>query len=316
MSTLVDAIASLPQQAPARLFYALGVLLDAADFSAEQSYHRGRLARAFKYLFGTGTVAGLRVEWSDAGQQLTVQPGLALDPLGRLIEIARPVSVRLRGGPGSADSWFEHVRGAGITDAARTAALRQDLIDACTPTTPRNLIADVFVRHVACEHARAPAFATGPFSALEAASAARLRDGYEVALVVRPEAHTAAGAPLPDDLRLLATHPSDTPENGLHWHRQRILHAWRDNSEDWDESGGSTRPKPLEEHLAPRSTPIQRDPTEVGRDPTSVLLARLSIPVGNGNPPADLGTDPSIDNSVRRFIRGSGVYTQRATGGP
>ncbi len=41
-----------------RLCYALGVLLDASDFDAEQAYHRGRLARALVYLNGMGTAAG------------------------------------------------------------------------------------------------------------------------------------------------------------------------------------------------------------------------------------------------------------------
>ena len=34
------------QQPPDRVFYATGVLLDAEDFSAEQTYHRAQLARA------------------------------------------------------------------------------------------------------------------------------------------------------------------------------------------------------------------------------------------------------------------------------
>ena len=46
---------------PERVNYATGVLLDATDFRDEQTYHRSRLARAFRYLVGFGTVAGLRV---------------------------------------------------------------------------------------------------------------------------------------------------------------------------------------------------------------------------------------------------------------
>ena len=52
--------------APDRVFYAEGVLLSAADFEAEQAYHRGRLARALAALHGSGTVAGLRVIWQAA----------------------------------------------------------------------------------------------------------------------------------------------------------------------------------------------------------------------------------------------------------
>ena len=46
---------------PQRPFYATGMLLDAADFSAEQTYHRGRLAQALALLSGGGTLAGLAV---------------------------------------------------------------------------------------------------------------------------------------------------------------------------------------------------------------------------------------------------------------
>ena len=78
MTKRSDLIALRPIQVPVRPFYALGVLLDADDFFGEQSYHRGRAARAFKYLFGTGTAAGLEVVWREAEQQLAVNPGLAL----------------------------------------------------------------------------------------------------------------------------------------------------------------------------------------------------------------------------------------------
>ena len=46
--------------------YATGMLLDAQDFADEQTYHRGRLARALASLTGGGTLAGLRVSHSPA----------------------------------------------------------------------------------------------------------------------------------------------------------------------------------------------------------------------------------------------------------
>jgi len=322
VSTRPDVIAVRPLQVPVRPFYALGVLLDSEDFGNEQSYHRGRVSRAWKYLLGTGTVAGLRVVWRSETQQLAVEPGLALDPLGRLIEIARPVSMLLRGGPREGDSWFEHVSGVGIDDAARTQQLRQDLLDGVTPSAPRQLVADVFVRLIVCEHAKTPAFTTGPFDALDAATPARLRDGYEVALVIRPEAHTGT-IPQPDDQEILDTQPTTSREDALQWARLRILDAWRDTSEEWtgnDEILGGSQPAPLQEHLQPRAQLIQKDPSDVGRDSTSVLLARVRIPVSlNGaDPPSDLGQAPVIDNTLRRFVRHSGIYTQPVPpgGGP
>src|SRR5262245_37226124 len=106
MSTRNDPLAAAAETARAgvldRVFYATGILLAADDFDAEQTYHRGRLARALAYLHGSGTVAGLRVGVLPAlapgadpaflqgrEEELRVQPGLAIDRLGRLIEIPR-----------------------------------------------------------------------------------------------------------------------------------------------------------------------------------------------------------------------------------
>jgi len=323
MSTRPDLIAVRPLQVPVRPVYALGVLLDSEDFFGEQSYQRGRLARAWKYLFGTGTVAGLGVSFRAASGQIAVEPGLALDPLGRLIQIARPVAITLRGGPGPDDSWFD-------------MQLDGDLDAGWLDGAPRQLVADVFVRLIVCERDKTPVFQSGPFDALDAATPTRLRDGYEVALVIRPEAQlnrTVSQIPVPDDLRILARQPTDTRENALQWQRERILAAWRDRDLDWTGSDEprDARPLPLEEHIVlPRTfdvefpfkkttatseVVIKSDPSEVGRDPTSVLLARVRIPVSNASPPEDLGQAPSVDNTVRRFVRHSGYYTEPVTGG-
>ena len=54
-----DPLYAGPQ--PERAAYATGMLLDAQDFIDEQTYHRGRLARALALLAGGGTLAGLEV---------------------------------------------------------------------------------------------------------------------------------------------------------------------------------------------------------------------------------------------------------------
>ena len=78
--------------------YATGMLLDAQDFTDEQTYHRGRLARAMAFLAGGGTLAGLRVEHvlgSDTQvEEIRVNPGLAVDRLGRLVEVPRRACLR------------------------------------------------------------------------------------------------------------------------------------------------------------------------------------------------------------------------------
>ena len=83
-----------------RVFYATGAMLDATDFTDEQAYHRGRLARALAYLHGAGTVAGLRVDIEPAPEEMVVvQPGMALNRLGRIIEVPRRACIRV-------DEWF------------------------------------------------------------------------------------------------------------------------------------------------------------------------------------------------------------------
>ena len=103
---MANAEDSIPlSEGPDRVNYATGVLLDAADFRAEQDYHRSRLARALAYAMGHGTLAGLEVvhepeQPADStnparSERLLVAPGLAIDRLGRLIEIVKPRCLRL-----------------------------------------------------------------------------------------------------------------------------------------------------------------------------------------------------------------------------
>src|SRR5262245_20848451 len=177
MSTRNDPLAAAAETARAgvldRVFYATGILLAADDFDAEQTYHRGRLARALAYLHGSGTVAGLRVvvvprleQGADPDfpngreEERGVQPGLAPDRLGRLIEIPREVCLRL-------DRWYQ----AEPVDRLRTAL----------HGAPANgVIVDLFVRYMSCERGKTPALAAGPFDALDAVQPSRLRDAYEL----------------------------------------------------------------------------------------------------------------------------------------
>ena len=60
MATSDDPI-STPVE-PMRVSYAIGRMLGVDDFQAEQTYHRGRLARVLSLALGPGTLTGLRVE--------------------------------------------------------------------------------------------------------------------------------------------------------------------------------------------------------------------------------------------------------------
>jgi hypothetical protein len=199
MSTVSDPLEAV--QDADRLFYQLGIMLDAQDFRDEQTYHRGRLARAIAFLHGTGTASGLAVRQTPATpandadgtpareEEVRVEPGLALDRRGRLIEVPRPACIRLQ-------RWFDAQSSSDLTAAAKGT----------------DVLADVFLRFAACERGRTPSFATGPFDGLDATAPSRIRDGYELRLALRPEAETP---PLPTDHNvwpdLSGVAPADRP---------------------------------------------------------------------------------------------------------
>jgi hypothetical protein len=273
---------STPAPPTDRLFYATGVLLNADDFKAEQLYHRGRLARSLAYLHGRGTIAGLKVEWHPATaattgdnpqpakeEEIVVTPGLAIDRLGRLIEVPRSACVRL-------DRWYESQK-------------PDDLISGLHGDPVNGVLVDVFLRFVACERGKTPAFAAGPFDALDAVTPSRLRDSYELKLVIRTE-----------DTPPVPFNPwaAITPASSLEDLHTAILDSWHDGTDAWDETGNLT---PLAEHVP-------------GEDPTAVLLARFTIP---GTPGADetrpIRTDGAAiapNNQIRPFVYPSGLLAQ------
>src|SRR5882724_3882445 len=200
----MSTVARLPEADPLyaqplseRPVYATGMLLDAQDFADEQTYHRVQLARAMAFLAGGGTLAGLRVTHQAATtgtnavpEEIRVAPGLAIDRLGRLIELPRPACLRLPrwydaqnvldGGDTLKRSAYS---GLGRFLSARAIA-EAGVLDAA-PVPGRAVVADVFVRFVACPRGLTPSFAAGPFDALNAVSTSRVRDAYELLLIPR-----------------------------------------------------------------------------------------------------------------------------------
>lgn len=264
--------------------YQTGVLLDAKDFTDEQSYHRGRLARALAYLHGSGTVAGLAVTHQAAlapradpdvpqgrAEELVVEPGLAIDRLGRLIELPRPACIRLA-------TWFDSQ-----TD--------QDLNRAFF-AGPQGVLADVFIRFAVCENGKTPAFATGPFDALDAFAPARLSDAWQIEIVLRHEHSDPPAAdvpPVPEDpWARFALRPDGAPAPAAAV-RAALLQSWREGTL-FDVSGALDR---LPEH---------------GQtvDPTSVFLARVAIrttapDVPGARPPRIDSREVVVDNQLRLF---------------
>ena len=278
MSRGVDPL--LEAESPDRVHYETGVLLDATDFRAEQSYHRGRLARALRYLHGSGTVAGLRVVHRPAierekdaqfpegrEEELEVQPGLALDRLGRIIEVPRRACIRL-------NRWYESQRPDDVNAALHNDARHQ------------GVVVDLFIRFVSCERGKTPAFATGPFDALDAVAPSRLRDYYELRLVLRKEGNP----PLP-----LNSWPDLAAVKKAERHqalREAIFNSWPRGTDPAQPDANPNDPEPAVEYVE-------------GQDKSSVFLARIVIPATRTTDeklPARASAPVTVDNDARLFV--------------
>lgn len=79
--------------------YSLGMVLGVDDFTQEFAYLSGRDQWLARDLLGYGTVSGLSVglEVEATGPQVSVTPGVALSPRGRLIRVAPGQCARLNG---------------------------------------------------------------------------------------------------------------------------------------------------------------------------------------------------------------------------
>jgi hypothetical protein len=89
----------IPIETPVRPHFFTGRLPDAPTLRTEQEYHRERLHLHNRVLHGTGIVEGLgvRVEADDGerGGRVTVEPGYALDPRGKMITLPCSAAIRL-----------------------------------------------------------------------------------------------------------------------------------------------------------------------------------------------------------------------------
>ena len=271
MTTLNDPLSET--QALDRVYFGTGVLLDAEDFRAEQTYHRNCLAHALANLHGSGTAAGLEVEYSftttDKGpvEQVIVHPGLAVDRQGRLIVVPGPACRRL-------DQWYQSQKADDLTAAFHGSF--------------GGVVADIFVRFITCERGKTPAFASGPFDALDAVQPSRLRDSYEISIILRREADSKLALARPDDPWATVTSVGD-PAARRTALLQAILKAWPRTPED----------------LLPHP-----EYAEEQEDKTAVFLCRLAIQATQsaeaGKPPKRPDPLPAnsvtIDNTLRALV--------------
>jgi hypothetical protein len=269
---------------PERVNYATGVLLGADDFAAEQLYLRARLARALAALYGYGTLAGLRVSCNthdNSELEVQVAPGLALDRLGRLIEIRRIQCIHVA-------RWL-----AQRQSLAADALERVNLTDAVRQDVPgqKRLVLDVFVHFVQCAHGATPAFAAGPFNATDYVVPSRLADAFELSLQPAHTINITSANPK----GVLALPQSRSPKlEGMLADMQGITDAARLEA--------ARRQWCVESALDAWPEASQLDPGRLPKlaeqasdaDWNKLLLARVSVPVLQ----ADATTFPSIDSAT------------------
>lgn len=285
-----DPLTLLPRAT--RPAYTTGMLLDAQDFNDEQTYHRGRLARALAHLAGGGTLAGLELQHLAASSSqvecIQVNPGLALDRLGRLVEIPRPACIRL-------PHWYAACLAENSGDALRQSAYdnlarftSKRMKDSGRALPARAVVADVFARFATCPVGLTPSFASGPYDALNAVSTSRICDAYELHLVLRTGLDDSySGLPLPV-AAAAAGDASATPAARRDALQDAVLHGYGNNLAT------------LPEHPP-------------GLDPSAVFLGRVFLPVSAANPPTRLAAatgTPIIDNWGRRFLPPLGLLSQ------
>jgi hypothetical protein len=263
-----------PPQPPSRVYYATGRMLGVEDFQAEQDYHRGRLARTLLQLYGTGTVSGLLVQ-TDGNADVTkleiqVTPGMAIDRVGRIIEVPRTVCIVLQ-------NWLTQYVSAWQSQQSGNAPGAPSIADPNTAIHDgKNLTVDVFATFVPCTRGVTPCFASqDDYDATDAFSPNRLLDSFAMQLVLRTDANPKT--PLDPWAGLGAQQP--TP--------------------------AALRQSMLAGALGPAGTLAEYPPNF---DQTAVFLARILVPATAGtagNPPtwnlAGLAA-ANIDNTSRLFV--------------
>ncbi len=175
-----------PPPAPQRVYYSTGRMMGVADFQADQDYHRGRLARALVQLFGSGTVSGLLVQTdgnTDPTQlEIQVTPGIAIDRVGRIIEVPRLVCIVLQ-------NWLNQTTQAWKSQQTSPVPGQAALPDPNTAIHDgAHLMVDVFATFVPCTRGLTPNFASeDDYDATDSFAANRWLDSFAMQLVLRTD---------------------------------------------------------------------------------------------------------------------------------
>ncbi len=209
--------------------------------------------------------------WTCVGPQqleIEVTPGLAIDRVGRLIEVPTTVCIRIQ-------PWL----------SGQTVS---DLNSALASGKGNNILVDVFATFAPCTQGVTPCFATqDDYDATDAFSANRTLDSFAMQLVLRNDADPR----LPQDPWLPAGPvPTGAVTPALvQTLKQSLLAA----------NSGPSANAPFTTNGTP---PAEIPP---GFDQSSVFLARISIPAtagASGQPPNYNLNSISIDNLSRLFL--------------
>lgn len=309
-----------PPSPPNRVYYSTGRMLGVEDFQADQDYHRGRLARALLQLFGTGTVSGLNVsignDPGDGSLEVQVSPGMAIDRVGRIIEVPCQVCIRIK-------NWYAQVT-------------PQDSLRQAFDGT--NVMVDVFASFIPCTRGATPCFASqDDYDATDAFSPNRWLDSFAMQLVPRSDI-TAATQKLPTDpwagfgaspvaavppvapaagssptppappaasppSGSVTPVPTPTPLPAGSAPPASVLVTWKQNILAATSGPAASAP------FGPGQPGIEYPP---GFDNTAVFLARILIPAGGAGPAPTPQWDriQQPDNSPRLFIFSSALVAR------
>jgi len=280
--------------APERLNIRDGALLTETHFELEQLYHRSQLARLALHLHGAGTIAGLDVSYeptSGPDVEVKVRPGLAIDRLGRLVELQYESCLNL-------SRWLLQ-QDENAASRARVVAGLRDADDGI----PQHLVTDVYLAYHACARAPEPALASGNADTIDGVQASRILETGLLSMVIRPQGDNREPSSLP------ATELTESPVPIDDLRNYKRLRSWDLVQPEEDpfriQAGGD-----ISEHVVAGQL----------QDGTEILLARLIIPVINDadqpvrfDDTVDLGEFP-IDQSIRPYSYSSAEIALLAAG--
>jgi hypothetical protein len=263
-----------------RVNYSLGMVLGEDEFRQDQFHLRERDHLATRGLYGYGTLAGLGVEVD--GSQVTVEPGLAVDPAGRLVCVPTAQCSDL-------DTWL----------AANQDAVFEGL-GSPLPAFPTPLQLFVVLCYRECETDTVPIPIEPCRTGDESMVASRLSESFELRLQLDPpgEVGEVASGKLQNAVDELVRPPAEGSPPG--------------ESPPPEGSPPDTGPTFNEIRAGLRAWAVEQRP-EVGAqspcldvpDDACVLLARLDFEVGDDGGNLVLAGTPTVDDAGRPILMSS-----------